>query len=157
MSSSTDFAPEQAPAAPARAPRQRIQRRDGIALGGIGGLEHAHGFTQLLRFAPGLPSVAEMMAPYAEELAAFELEKLVPNGRVTLRPRPVNWKNVGDNYSDGLHIPVAHPGLTRLFGIPGKTASAIRRFGLAGTTTAETVISIAARAVEAIRILVFIA
>jgi phenylpropionate dioxygenase-like ring-hydroxylating dioxygenase large terminal subunit len=28
----------------------------------------------------------------------------------------VNWKNVGDNYSDGLHIPVAHPGLTRLFG-----------------------------------------
>jgi phenylpropionate dioxygenase-like ring-hydroxylating dioxygenase large terminal subunit len=37
-------------------------------------------------------------------------------GRVTLRPRIVNWKNVGDNYSDALHIPVAHPGLTRLFG-----------------------------------------
>jgi phenylpropionate dioxygenase-like ring-hydroxylating dioxygenase large terminal subunit len=37
-------------------------------------------------------------------------------GRVTLRPRAVNWKNVADNYSDGLHIPVAHPGLTRLFG-----------------------------------------
>ena len=37
-------------------------------------------------------------------------------GRVTMRPRDVNWKNVGDNYSDGLHIPVAHPGLTRLFG-----------------------------------------
>jgi phenylpropionate dioxygenase-like ring-hydroxylating dioxygenase large terminal subunit len=28
----------------------------------------------------------------------------------------VNWKNVADNYSDGLHINVAHPGLTRLFG-----------------------------------------
>ncbi|MGH6611757.1 MAG: RHO alpha subunit C-terminal catalytic domain-containing protein, partial [Burkholderiaceae bacterium] len=28
----------------------------------------------------------------------------------------VNWKNVADNYSDGLHITVAHPGLTRLFG-----------------------------------------
>ena len=28
----------------------------------------------------------------------------------------MNWKNVGDNYSDALHIPVAHPGLTRLFG-----------------------------------------
>ncbi|MEQ1819344.1 MAG: RHO alpha subunit C-terminal catalytic domain-containing protein, partial [Terricaulis sp.] len=62
----------------------------------------------------GLPSIAEMMAPYADELAAFELEKLIPNGRVTLRPRPVNWKNVGDNYSDGMHIPVAHPGLSRL-------------------------------------------
>ncbi len=28
----------------------------------------------------------------------------------------MNWKNVGDNYSDALHIPVAHPGLTRLLG-----------------------------------------
>ena len=28
----------------------------------------------------------------------------------------MNWKNVGDNYSDNLHIPVAHDGLTRLFG-----------------------------------------
>jgi phenylpropionate dioxygenase-like ring-hydroxylating dioxygenase large terminal subunit len=44
------------------------------------------------------------------------MEELVPIGRVTLRPRDVNWKNVADNYSDGLHITVAHPGLTRLFG-----------------------------------------
>ena len=58
--------------------------------------EIAFGFI-FVRFAPGLPSVAEMMAPYADELAAYELENLVPNGRVTLRPRPVNWKNVGDN------------------------------------------------------------
>jgi phenylpropionate dioxygenase-like ring-hydroxylating dioxygenase large terminal subunit len=76
--------------------------------------EIAFGFI-FVRFAPGLPTIAEMLAPYAGELAQFELEKLVPNGRVTLRPRPVNWKNVGDNYSDGMHIPVAHPGLSRLF------------------------------------------
>jgi phenylpropionate dioxygenase-like ring-hydroxylating dioxygenase large terminal subunit len=44
------------------------------------------------------------------------LPELVPLGRVTLRSRAVNWKNVGDNYSDALHITVAHPGLTRLFG-----------------------------------------
>jgi phenylpropionate dioxygenase-like ring-hydroxylating dioxygenase large terminal subunit len=69
-----------------------------------------------VRFAPGLPSVREMAAPYAEELAAYRFEDLVPQGRVTLRSRAVNWKNVGDNYSDGLHIPVAHPGLARLFG-----------------------------------------
>ena len=69
-----------------------------------------------VRFAKGLPSVAEMMAPYAAELEAYELEKLVPHDRVTLRPRPVNWKNVADNYSDGMHIGVAHPGLSRLFG-----------------------------------------
>ncbi len=68
-----------------------------------------------VRLAPGGPSVAEMMAPWAAEIALYRFEDLVPNGRVTLRPRAVNWKNVGDNYSDGLHIPVAHPGLTRLF------------------------------------------
>jgi carnitine monooxygenase subunit len=69
-----------------------------------------------VRLAPGLPSVREMMAPYVDELAAYRFEEFVPQGRVTLRPRAVNWKNVGDNYSDGLHIPVAHAGLTRLFG-----------------------------------------
>ncbi len=69
-----------------------------------------------VRFEPGLPSVREMTAPYADELAAYRMEELVPQGRVTLRPRDVNWKNVADNYSDGMHIPIAHPGLTRLFG-----------------------------------------
>jgi len=69
-----------------------------------------------VRFAPGLPSVRDMAAPYRDELAAYRMEELVPQGRVSLRPRAVNWKNVADNYSDGLHINVAHPGLTRLFG-----------------------------------------
>jgi carnitine monooxygenase subunit len=64
----------------------------------------------------GGPSVAEMMEPYDRELAPYRMEEMVPLGRVTLRPRPVNWKNISDNYCDGLHINVAHPGLTRLFG-----------------------------------------
>jgi len=69
-----------------------------------------------VRLKPGLPSVAEMLRPYEAELAAYRLEELQPLGRVTLRTRHVNWKNVTDNYSDGMHITVAHPGLTRLFG-----------------------------------------
>jgi len=69
-----------------------------------------------VRFESGLPSVREMAAPYIDELSAYRMEELVPQGRVTLRPRFVNWKNVADNYSDGMHIVVAHPGLTRLFG-----------------------------------------
>jgi phenylpropionate dioxygenase-like ring-hydroxylating dioxygenase large terminal subunit len=69
-----------------------------------------------VRLKPGLPSVAEMMAPYDADLAAYRLEELKPLGRVTLRRRNVNWKNVTDNYSDAMHIVVAHPGLTRLFG-----------------------------------------
>lgn len=69
-----------------------------------------------VRLKPGTPSVAEMLAPYASDLACYRLEELQPLGRVTLRIRRVNWKNVTDNYSDAMHIPVAHPGLTRLFG-----------------------------------------
>lgn len=69
-----------------------------------------------IRLESGLPSVRDMLAPYLEEFAAYRMEELVPQGRVTLRPRNVNWKNVADNYSDGMHIDVAHPGLTRLFG-----------------------------------------
>ena len=69
-----------------------------------------------VRLKPGLPGVAEMLAPYESELAAYRLEELMPLGRVTLRTRCVNWKNVTDNYSDAMHITVAHPGLTRLFG-----------------------------------------
>lgn len=84
---------------------------------GLKSLEHEVylGFI-FVRFAPGLPSVREMAAPYEHELAAYRFEELVPMGRVAFRSRAVNWKNVADNYSDGLHISVAHPGLTRLFG-----------------------------------------
>ena len=64
------------------------------------------------------PSVAEMMAPYEEDVAPYRFEDMRALGRVVMRPRTVNWKNIADNYSDGLHIPVAHPGLKRLFG-PG--------------------------------------
>jgi phenylpropionate dioxygenase-like ring-hydroxylating dioxygenase large terminal subunit len=78
-------------------------------------LEEWHGFL-FVRLAGNGPAVAEMMAPYEAEIARYRFEDLRAIGRVTLRPRGVNWKNVADNYSDGLHIDVAHPGLTRLFG-----------------------------------------
>lgn len=78
-------------------------------------VEVFHGFV-FIRLEPGLPSVAAMMAPYAHEIAPYRFEDLRALGRVTLRPRAVNWKNIGDNYSDGLHITVAHPGLKRLMG-----------------------------------------
>jgi phenylpropionate dioxygenase-like ring-hydroxylating dioxygenase large terminal subunit len=78
-------------------------------------LEAWHGFL-FVRLEGGGPSVAEMMAPYEAEVAPYRLDGVRALGRLTLRPRDVNWKNVADNYSDGLHIAVAHPGLTRLFG-----------------------------------------
>lgn len=75
-----------------------------------------HGFIFIRLEDHGGPRVTDMMAPYAQEIEPYRMAELRPLGRVTLRPRAVNWKNVGDNYSDSLHINVAHPGLTRLFG-----------------------------------------
>lgn len=84
---------------------------------GLAEVEHEvwRGFV-FVRLEGGGPSVAAMMAPYEAEVAPYRFERLRAIGRVTLRPRAVNWKNVGDNYSDGLHIAVAHPGLKRLMG-----------------------------------------
>ena len=65
---------------------------------------------------PGSPSVAEMMAPYEHEVEPYRFEDLRVLGRMTVRQRQLNWKTLCDNYSDHLHIPVGHPGLTRLFG-----------------------------------------
>jgi phenylpropionate dioxygenase-like ring-hydroxylating dioxygenase large terminal subunit len=78
-------------------------------------LETWRGFL-FVRLEEGLPSVHKMMAPYEQEVAPYRFEDLRAIGRVTLRPRDLNWKTIADNYSDHLHIPVGHPGLTRLFG-----------------------------------------
>ena len=78
-------------------------------------LEAWRGFL-FVTLEPGAPSVAEMLAPYEAEVAPYRFEELRATGKVTLRPRDLNWKTIADNYSDGLHIPVGHPGLTRLFG-----------------------------------------
>jgi len=78
-------------------------------------LEEWHGFL-FIRLQGGGPSVAAMMQPYEATIAPYRLAAMRPLGRVTLRPRAVNWKTIGDNYADALHITVAHPGLSRLFG-----------------------------------------
>lgn len=78
-------------------------------------LEAWRGFL-FITLEPGAPSVADMMAPYEDEVAPYRFEELRVMGRVTLRQRPLNWKTIADNYSDHLHIPIGHPGLTRLFG-----------------------------------------
>ncbi len=79
------------------------------------GLEKWNGFL-FVTLEPGAPSVGEMMAPYEVEVAPYRFDQLRAIGRVTMRPRALNWKTIADNYSDGLHIPIGHPGLTRLFG-----------------------------------------
>lgn len=79
-------------------------------------LEVWHGFVFVRLADAGFPSVAEMMAPHEAEIAPYRFEDMRVISEMRLRPREVNWKNVGDNYSDNLHIPVAHNGLVRIFG-----------------------------------------
>jgi len=78
-------------------------------------LENWRGFL-FVTLEPGIASVAEIMAPYEEEIEPYRFEKLQPLAPVRLRARELNWKTIADNYSDHLHIPIGHPGLTRLFG-----------------------------------------
>ena len=79
-------------------------------------LEIWNGFVFVRLANGGGPSVATMMAPAEAEIAPYKFADMQPLGVPSTRGRAVNWKNVGDNYSDNLHIPVAHDGLTRLFG-----------------------------------------
>jgi phenylpropionate dioxygenase-like ring-hydroxylating dioxygenase large terminal subunit len=78
-------------------------------------LENWRGFL-FITIEPGMPSVSEIMAPYEEEIEPYRFCDLRALQQVRLRPRALNWKTIADNYSDHLHIPVGHPGLTRLFG-----------------------------------------
>ena len=79
-------------------------------------IEVWHGFIFVRLEDAGFPSVAEMMAPFEAEVAPYRFGDMRSMAPVRHRPRDVNWKNVGDNYSDNLHIPVAHDGLSRLVG-----------------------------------------
>ena len=49
-----------------------------------------------------------------ERLAPYGIERLEPHHRRTTARQPANWKIVADNYLEGYHVPIAHPGLMRL-------------------------------------------
>lgn len=80
-------------------------------------MELFHGFI-FLRFAPGpQPGVAELLAPYDADFAAYRAEGVIaapmPNWHSDL---PVNWKSVRDVDNEGYHVPLAHPALQDLYG-----------------------------------------
>jgi phenylpropionate dioxygenase-like ring-hydroxylating dioxygenase large terminal subunit len=63
--------------------------------------------------APDPVPLAEFLGPFEEWLAPYRPERLVRYG-VGTDVLPINWKNSIDNYLEGYHIPVGHPGLLRL-------------------------------------------
>ncbi len=79
-------------------------------------LEIFQGFIFVKLIKSNAPSVRDQFSPYIEEIEQYRMEDMQPLGRITMRPRNVNWKQIADNYVDTLHIPVAHPGLSKLVG-----------------------------------------
>jgi phenylpropionate dioxygenase-like ring-hydroxylating dioxygenase large terminal subunit len=80
-------------------------------------MEIWNGFV-FVRFKPGpQPSVAEVMARFAPELAQYDLADMVPDGNGFWTTEiEANWKCVRDVDNEGYHVPMAHPGLADLFG-----------------------------------------
>ena len=57
--------------------------------------------------------LAEQVAGLPERLERYGIERLRPAGEWR-GTQPANWKIVIDNYNEGYHVPIAHPGLMRL-------------------------------------------
>jgi Rieske 2Fe-2S family protein len=59
------------------------------------------------------PALADLVGDLPERLERYRIPSLTPfaPGGGT---QPANWKVVADNYLEGYHIPIAHPGLMRM-------------------------------------------
>ena len=79
-------------------------------------IEIFQGFIFIKLLPSTIPSVHQQFEPFMDEISMYRLEEMKPLGRVTMRPRKVNGKQIADNYVDALHIPVAHPGVSSLIG-----------------------------------------
>ena len=62
---------------------------------------------------PDATPLAELVGDLPQRLAPYRIETLEPFSPAT-GSNPANWKAVADNYLEGYHIPIAHPGLMRL-------------------------------------------
>jgi choline monooxygenase len=62
---------------------------------------------------PDATPLAELVGDLPQRLAPYRIETLEPFSPGT-GTQPANWKVVADNYLEGYHIPIAHPGLMRM-------------------------------------------
>jgi choline monooxygenase len=65
--------------------------------------------------------LAELVGDLPERLARYRIPTLEPFSPST-GTQPANWKIVADNYLEGYHIPIAHPGLMRMLDYRGYSA-----------------------------------
>jgi Rieske 2Fe-2S family protein len=62
---------------------------------------------------PDATPLAELVGDLPQRLAPYRIETLEPFSTGD-GSQPANWKLVVDNYVEGYHIPIAHPGLMRM-------------------------------------------
>ncbi|MEV7415263.1 aromatic ring-hydroxylating dioxygenase subunit alpha [Streptomyces sp. NPDC089919] len=80
---------------------------------------------------PGAVPLAEQCAGLAEAVGHYAGTDLVPVGRARIHDlagaevQEANWKVVLDNYLEGYHVPVAHPGLMRLLDYQNYTCETV--------------------------------
>jgi choline monooxygenase len=63
---------------------------------------------------PGAVALSELVGDLPQRLARYRIDTLQPFAPAT-GTQPANWKVVADNYLEGYHVPIAHPGLMRMY------------------------------------------
>jgi phenylpropionate dioxygenase-like ring-hydroxylating dioxygenase large terminal subunit len=58
--------------------------------------------------------LAELVGDLPERIERYRIGSLEPFGDTGEGTQPANWKVVVENYIEGYHIPIAHPGLMRM-------------------------------------------
>ena len=71
--------------------------------------------------------IDEFLGELGPRLESLGLAQLVPLEKEYVNEYPHNWKVVADNYLEGYHIPVGHPGLLRLLDYKRYVATLARR------------------------------
>jgi choline monooxygenase len=64
---------------------------------------------------PDAPSLASQTGELGQRLARYRLAELKRFSDFGETNQPANWKLVAENYLEGYHVPIAHPGLMRLY------------------------------------------